>query len=70
MAGGITKASMIIQAPKNVKISGNAAKALIPVKRTPRITPPRIIRKTLALRGAQGGRFISESPTSANAPCL
>jgi hypothetical protein len=28
------------------------------VRNIPRMTPPRIIRKTLALRGAQGTRFI------------
>ncbi len=58
MAGGKTNASMIIQAPKNKKIKGRAENALTPVKKTPRMTPPRIMRKTLALRGAQGRRFI------------
>jgi hypothetical protein len=58
LAGGKTKASIIIQAPKNKKIRGKAEKALDPLKNMPRMTPPRIMRKTLAFSGAQGRRFI------------
>ena len=70
MAGGKTKASIIIHAPKKVKINGNAAKALTPVKKIPRMTPPRIIRKTLALSGAQGRRFTLDSLILDTYPCL
>jgi len=59
--GGKTNASTIIHAPKNVKINGKTAKMLSPVSSDARIRPPRIIRKTLALRGAQGRRFIGDS---------
>jgi hypothetical protein len=57
-AGGKTNASTIIQAPKKVKTKGNTAKMLNPVRSDTRRSPPRMIRKALALRGAQGRRFI------------
>jgi hypothetical protein len=60
-AGGMTNASTIIQPPKTRKINGKAAKKLTPEKNTARITAPRIITKTLALRGAQGRRFNTDS---------
>ena len=60
-AGGKTNASTIIHAPKNVKIKGKTAKMFSPVRSDTRMSPPRIIRKTLPLRGAQGTRFIADS---------
>src|SRR3989442_13753108 len=60
-AGGNTKASTTIQAPKKVKTKGKTAKMFSPVRSDTRRSPPRIIRKTLPLRGAQGTRFIADS---------
>jgi hypothetical protein len=60
-AGGKTNASTIIHAPKNVKTKGKTAKMLNPVSNDAKMSPPRIIRKALALRGAQGTRFIADS---------
>src|SRR6267378_3647110 len=60
-AGGKTNASTIIHAPKNVKTKGKTAKMFSPVRSDARRSPPRIIRKTLPLRGAQGTRFIADS---------
>jgi hypothetical protein len=60
-AGGKTKASTIIHAPKNVKTNGKTAKMFSPVRSDTRRSPPRIIRNALALRGAQGTRFIADS---------
>jgi hypothetical protein len=60
-AGGKTKASTIIHAPKNVKTNGKTAKMFSPVRSDTRRSPPRIIRKALAFRGAQGTRFIDDS---------
>ncbi|HXL50226.1 MAG TPA: hypothetical protein VN949_00280 [Candidatus Limnocylindrales bacterium] len=68
-AGGKTNASTIIHAPKNVKIKGKTAKMVSPVRSDARISPPRIIRKTLALKGAQGTRFIQINK-SQTTPCL
>jgi hypothetical protein len=44
-----------------VKIKGKTAKMLKPVSKEARMSPPRIIRKALAFRGAQGTRFIDDS---------
>src|SRR2546422_11012962 len=62
-AGGMTKASTTRQAPKTEKIRGKTVKRLIPakLKNETRISPTKIIRKTPALRGAQGRRFIADS---------
>src|SRR5438046_10170251 len=59
-AGGMTKASTTSHAPKTAKMRGKTVKRLIPakLKNETRISPPKIIRKTPALRGAQGRRFI------------
>jgi hypothetical protein len=57
-AGGKTNASTIIHAPKSKKTKGKTAKMFSPVRSNTRRSPPRIIRKALALRGAQGTRFI------------
>jgi hypothetical protein len=57
-AGGKTNASTIIQAPKKAKTKGKTAKMLNPVRSDARMSPPRIMRKALALRGAQVRRFI------------
>src|SRR5205809_7869695 len=62
-AGGMTKASTTSHAPKTAKMRGKTVKRLIPakLKNETRISPPKIIRKTPALRGAQGRRFIADS---------
>src|SRR5207247_11312405 len=62
-AGGRTKASTTSHAPKTAKMRGKTVKRLIPakLKNETRISPPKIIRKTLALRGAQGRRLIADS---------
>jgi hypothetical protein len=60
LAGGTTKASMTNHIPKPAKIRGKAvARVNAPLLRNEmRINPPKMIKKTPALRGAQGTRFM------------